>query len=184
MKKIKTLAVLLLVFTIYNHAFADTSTMALKNFRAILNSLAAVTGVDPTSSDISAYYQQIQAQLPRTGTLSEFNAQTYLASAGLGSMFCNHVITNDVQAGKATTGPDAGIDFTKGPNSVTTAQRVTLIQNYFTQFLQRAPTATEQTTMTTLFAAQTDTANTVAETQNAILAVCSAVAGSIEFLSN
>jgi hypothetical protein len=183
MKQIKTFVFLALVLAISNQAFADTSTMALKNFRAILNSLAAVTGVDPTSSDISAYYAQIQAQLPRNGTLSEFNAQTYLASAGLGSMFCNHLITTDAQTGKGT-GPNLGIDFTKGPKSVTDKQRTTLIQNYFTQFLQRTPTATEQSTTTTLFAAQTDSQNSAQETQNAVLAVCSAVAGSIEFLSN
>jgi hypothetical protein len=183
MKQIKTFVFLALVLAISNQAFADTSTMALKNFRAILNSLAAVTGVDPTSSDISAYYAQIQAQLPRNGTLSEFNAQTYLASAGLGSMFCNHLITADAQTGKGT-GPNLGIDFTKGPKSVTDKQRTTLIQNYFTQFLQRTPTATEQSTTTTLFAAQTDSQNSAQETQNAVLAVCSAVAGSIEFLSN
>jgi hypothetical protein len=184
MKKIKMFIVLGLVSATFNHAFADTSTMALKNFRAILNSLAAVTGVDPTSQDISTYYQQIQAQLPRNGTLSEFNAQTYLADAGLGSVFCSHIITADATTGKPTTGPDAGVDFSKGPNSVTAAQRVTLVQNYFNEFLQRAPTATEQTTMTTLFATQIDKANSATETQNAILAVCSAVAGSIEFLSN
>jgi hypothetical protein len=178
----KLIALLFLVFSV--SAQADTSTMALKNFRAILNSLAAVTGVDPTSTDISTYYQQIQAQLPRNGTLSEFNAQTYLASAGLGSMFCNHVITNDVQTGKPAKGPNAGIDFTKGPKSVTTAQRTTLVQNYFTQFLQRTPTATEMTTTTTLFAAQTDSTNSAAETENAVLAVCSSVAGSLEFLAN
>jgi hypothetical protein len=172
------------VFTAVSSAFADTSTMALKNFRAILNSLATVTGVDPTSTDIATYYQQIQAQLPRNGTLSEFNAQTYLASAGLGSVFCNHVISADAATGKTTSGPDAGIDFKKGPASVTTAQRTTLIQNYFNEFLQRTPTATEQSTMTTLFKAQIDSKNDVVETQNAILAVCTAVAGSIEFLSN
>jgi hypothetical protein len=184
MKHIKIVTALCLVFAICNHAFADTSTMALKNFRAILNSLALVTGVDPTSQDISTYYQQVQAQLPRNGTLSEFNAQTYLASAGLGSVFCSHVITADVTTGKPTAGPDAGIDFSKGPSSITASQRTALIRNYFNEFLQRTPTATEQSTMTTLFAAQTDKAGTVTETQNAILAVCSAVAGSIEFLSN
>ncbi len=183
MKQMKNLVFLTLALAISNQALADTSTMALKNFRAILNSLAAVTGVDPTSGDISAYYAQIQAQLPRNGTLSEFNAQTYLASAGLGSMFCNHLITTDAQTGKGT-GPNLGIDFTKGPKSVTAAQKTTLVQNYFMQFLQRTPTANEQSTMTTLFTAQTDSTNSAQETQNAVLAVCSAVAGSIEFLSN
>jgi hypothetical protein len=178
--------ILFILFTSFSAtlAQADTSTMALKNFRAIFNSLAAVTGVDLTSSDVSSFYQQVQAQLPRNGTLSEFNAQTYLASVGLGSVFCSHVITADVQTGKPTTGPNAGIDFSRGPNSVTSAQRTSLVQNYFNQFLQRLPTSTEQTTMTGLFAAQIDSSNTAAETQNAVLAVCSAVAGSIEFLSN
>ena len=43
---------------------ADTSKLALKNFREIYSSLAAVTGVDPTSADITAYYQQVVGHLP------------------------------------------------------------------------------------------------------------------------
>lgn len=163
----------------------DISHLALKNFRELYDSLATVTGVDPTSQDISTYYQQIVGQLPRNGTLSEFNAQSLLAATGLGSAFCNHEIAADAQAATPPTkGLNAGIDFTKGPSTITTAQRTQLIQNYVSAFLQRNPTQTEQQNLLSLFAAQTDATNAPAETQTAILAVCSALSASIEFLSN
>jgi hypothetical protein len=162
----------------------DASTLALKNFRQIYASLATVTGVDPSSTDVSTYYQQIAGQLPRNGTLSEFNAQTLLAATGLASAFCNHVIAADVTTGAPKAGLNAGIDFTQGPKSITTAQRTQLVQNYVTAFLQRNPTANEQQQLTHLFASQTDATNAPAQTQNAILTVCTAVGGSIEFLSN
>jgi hypothetical protein len=162
----------------------DISTLALKNFREILSSLAVVTGVDPTSQDIATFYQSVQAQLPRTGTLAEFNAQSYLAASGLGSVFCSHIITADAATGTPKTGFNAGIDFTKGPKSVTSAQRNQLAQNYISAFLQRNAVVSEQSNLSSLFSAQIDSSNTPAETQNAVLAVCSSVASSIEFLSN
>ena len=165
-------------------AMADTSKLALKNFREIYSSLARVTGVDPSSQDVTAYYQQVIGQLPRSGTLSEFNAQTLLAATGLGSVFCNHEITADVTAGTPKTGLNAGVDFTQGPKAITAAQRTQLIQNYISAFLQRDPTSNEQQNLSALFAGQTDATNTPAQTQNAILAVCSALTASIEFLSN
>ena len=162
----------------------DASKMGLKNFREILASLATVTGVDPTLPEISSFYTQIVGQLPRHGTLSEFNAQSFLAAAGLGGVFCNRVITQDAMAGIPKTGFNAGVDFSKGPSAVSTSLRAQLIVNYTTAFLQRGPTATEKDQLTSLFSAQTDATDTPAETQAAILSVCGAVASSIEFLSN
>jgi hypothetical protein len=159
--------------------------MGLKNFREILSSLSVVTGVPVTAPDVSAYYTQVVSGLPRYGDLSEFNPQSFLADLGLASVFCNHVIGTDVSAsGVVKTGPNAGVDFTQGPSHVSAAQRDKLAQNYISQFLQRAPTDTERTQLTQLFAAMTDAKDTADETQASVLAVCSAVAGSIEFLSN
>jgi hypothetical protein len=159
--------------------------MGLKNFREILSSLSVVTGVPVTAPDVSAYYAQVVSGLPRYGNLSEFNPQSFLADLGLASVFCNHVIGADANAtGVVKTGPNAGIDFTQGPSHVSAAQRDKLAQNYISQFLQRSPTDTKRTQLTQLFGTMTDAKDTADETQASVLAVCSAVAGSIEFLSN
>jgi len=159
--------------------------MGLKNFREILSSLSVVTGVPVTAPDVSAYYTQVVSGLPRYGNLSEFNPQSFLADLGLASVFCNHVIGTDVSvSGVVKSGPNAGVDFSQGPSHVSAAQRDKLAQNYISQFLQRTPTDTERTQLTQLFGAMTDAKDTADETQASVLAVCSAVAGSIEFLSN
>jgi hypothetical protein len=162
------------------------SQMGLKNFREILSSLSAVTGVPVTSPDVSAYYGQIASGLPRYGNLSEFNPQSLLADIGLGSVFCNHLIATDLGAsGAAKSGPNAGIDFHQGPSHVSATQRGKLAQNYIDVFLQRSATTNEQTQLTQLFGAMSEsTGDSGDETQASVLAVCSAVAGSIEFLSN
>jgi len=161
------------------------SQMGLKNFREILSSLSAVTGVPANSPDVSAYYTQIMSGLPRYGNLSEFNPQSFLADLGLASVFCNHLIATDLSSdGAAKSGPNAGIDFHKGPSHVSATQRTKLAQNYIDQFLQRSATTNEQTQLTQLFASMTDSKDSGDETQASVLAVCSAVAGSIEFLSN
>jgi hypothetical protein len=167
-----------------NRAQADPG-MGLKNFREILTSLSVVTGVPVTAPDVSAYYTQVVSGLPRYGNLSEFNPQSFLADLGLASVFCNHVIGADASArGVVKTGPNAGVDFNLGPSHVSSAQREKLAQNYISQFLQRTPTVMERTQLTQLFATMTDAQDTADETQASVLAVCSAVAGSIEFLSN
>ncbi len=162
----------------------DTSSLALKNYREIFAALAAATRVDPSLPEINNYYQQVITQLPRNGTLVEFNSQSLIASIGLAGAFCKRVIYQDAELKVPKSGLNVGIDFTKEPSKVADDMLKSVIQNYSMAFLQRAPSNTEQTFLMNLFRAQSATDNTSLGTRTAVLVVCTGIASSIEFLAN
>ncbi len=159
-------------------------TIALKNYRELFGALSAATRVDPTLPEIASYYAQVQAQLPRSGNLVEFNSQSLIASIGLGSVFCKRVIYQDAELNVPKSGLNQGIDFMKPASKVTDAKLATLVKNYSNAFLQRDPTSAETTSLSNLFKTQALADTTAAGTRNAVLSVCTGIAGSFEFLSN
>ena len=162
----------------------DTTTLALKNYRELFGALAIATKLDPTTPEIANYYQQVIGQLPRNGTLVEFNSQSLIGSVGLASAFCKRVIYQDAELNVPKSGLNQGIDFTKSPALVTDEKLALLIKNYSTAFLQRSPTASEQKTLSALFKSQGLADPTSLGTRTAVLAVCTGIAGSFEFLAN
>ena len=162
----------------------SSSSIALKNYRELFGALTVATRVDPTLPEIANYYQQVIGQLPRYGTLVEFNAQSLIASMGLAGVFCKRVIYQDAELNVPKSGLNTGIDFTKDSTKVTDAALATLIKNYSSAFLQRDPTATEQTMLSGIFRNLGAADPTAAGTRAAVLSVCSGIAGSFEFLAN
>lgn len=159
-------------------------TIGLKNYRELFGALSAATRVDPTLPEIAGYYQQVMAQLPRTGNVVEFNSQSLIASIGLASVFCKRVIYQDAELNVPKSGLNQGIEFMRPASKVTDAKLLNLIKNYSNAFLQRDATVGEQTTLANLFKAQGATDSTAQGTRTAVLAVCTGIAGSFEFLSN
>ncbi len=162
----------------------SATSIALKNYRELFGALTTATRVDPTLTEIANYYNQVQAQLPRYGTLVEFNSQSLIASIGLASVFCKRVIYQDAELNVPKSGLNLNVDFTKDASKVTDPVLNMLIKNYSNAFLQRDATASEQTTLAAIFKAQGASDPTPAGTRSAVLSICSGIAGSFEFLSN
>ncbi len=159
-------------------------TLALKNYRELFGALQTATRVDPSVSEIANYYTQVMAQLPRSGTLVEFNSQSLIASVGLSSVFCKRLIYQDSSLNVPKSGLNKGIDFMKPVSQVTDTKITDLVKNYSNAFLQRDATASEQTTLVDLFKSQGSSDATPNGTKKAVLAVCTSIASSFEFLSN
>jgi hypothetical protein len=176
----KTLILLVSLFSI--RSFAE-DPIVIKNFREIFESLSVASGVTADTATMSAY-NSFKPVLPKFGNPEEYSAAMQIAVIRLAGYFCRSLITQDA----AKTDPvlrraHKSVNFSAGPVGLSEIVRKDVLSNYAKLYWQRDLSTTELKSMQNMADALIARApTTTTGTRNVCLAMCTAVASSLEFL--
>lgn len=179
-QQIKTIGFTILLVS----SIAYPSSIALKNFREIYESMKIVTGVVPSQS-LYDLYQSVKDSLPKAGGVEEYNTLMQLDVSLLGGTFCREMITKDAaQTNPTLRWAHKDVDFAQPASGLTSVIRHSVIGEYAALFWQREATAEElnvlDTAMATLasqLGAGTDS------TIDMLVANCATQINTIDFLT-
>ncbi len=103
----------------------DTIDVGVKNFEQIYLSMAAVTGVSPTTTSVQNLYREIIVQLPADNNVKSFLPANQVAITKLAAEFCEVLV--ETAALRSVVWPT--INFGQTPTQVFNAANKTLIVN-------------------------------------------------------
>lgn len=103
----------------------DTIDVGVKNFEQIFLSMAAVTGVNPTTTAVQNVYREIVVQLPADNNLKSFLPANQVAITKLAAEFCEVLV--ETATLRVVVWPT--INFGQTPTQVFNATNKTLIVN-------------------------------------------------------
>jgi hypothetical protein len=158
--------------------------VAVKDFRQIIASYYAVTGVSRADAGLRELVTRLQTRLPMHGTVEEISNPAVLALTEIAGAFCTRVIQNDAAiSDPASRRIHRSVDFRLAPRSIPAATRAAVLRDYAQMFWQREATAEELSHLTELFEESAQAApQTATGTLLALKTVCTTVASSLSFL--
>jgi len=93
---------------------AQEIDVGVKNFEQINETMAFLTGVDPTIRDIERIYEELEDQLPGNNNIKSFLAANQVAITKLAAEYCDELVGNGTLRGQVWT----GLNFGNSPNQI------------------------------------------------------------------
>jgi hypothetical protein len=185
----------------YRKASLEAGTIGVKNVNQLAYSMAAVTGVPltyqvttpstrttgvPTTIAISTHVNTIAPMLSVDGNIENVNPTMLLSITGLAGLFCRGLVQKEALIALTASGRKftIGVDFSKGPSSVSSAVRDATHKAFAQNFWNRPATDEELTILTDAFNEAASALTGGQGTQDALQASCTAALASLEFLKS
>lgn len=159
-----------------------TRGLALKNFREILTSYEAITGVSATDAEIQAIYRSVKERLPLHGKVEELSSPMVLASTELSGIFCSRVLEREVAQGPGERVFFRYVDFKKGSTQFSSGDLERVIDDIAIGFWQRPVTEAEKEALLASFTGAIGShKSSPGALRNAFQVICTLFATSLEF---
>ena len=117
---------------------AAPGSFSLRDFRQLYASLSAATGIAP-SQTLREYFQGAQYRLLNDGDPVKFNATTLMTTISLTGLFCDELLTAELNLPAAERRVFQVLDFSQGPSSVTHENQVAFVTREAEVFWARDP---------------------------------------------
>lgn len=93
---------------------AQEIDVGVKNFEQINETMAVLTGIDPTTRDIERTFEELEVQLPSGNDIKSFLAANQVAITKLAAEYCDELVGNGGVRGQVWP----GLNFGNSPNQV------------------------------------------------------------------
>lgn len=175
----------LLFFSILVGATSATTAnaLSLRSARQLQAHYSTATDVPSSRYNIRIVAREAVAALPVSSDVEGYQGSVVKAASKLAAAYCFEFVYDESEKPAATRRAHSAIDFTAGPASITPEALSSTMAAYAGLFWGRAPRASELGLLDNLaMAARREASNDARGTVDALAAICSAVAVSLDSL--